>query len=213
MNPDTPSKLIAGLNKIALVLRHQAWASATDASISPTQGQTLSLLAARAPVGLRVSDIAAQLAVTQPTISDAVKALERKGLVAKARAEHDARVTLVTLTPAGAKAADAAAQWPDVLLRAAGALTPDEQAVFTRSLVKMIHSLQDDGQIPTARMCATCAYFRPHAHNDARKPHHCAYIDAPLAEADLQIDCNEHDAAPPETRERLWQLYLEGAPM
>lgn len=211
---ELPSKLASGLAKVGLVMRHQAWKAADHAGLSPTQAQVLALLHARTTGdGLTMSQIAAELAITPATLSDSVAALERKGLASRARDQRDARVVRLSLTPEGARHARQNAGWPDVLLAAIDTLSDDERAVFIRALIKMIHSLQAAGQVPTARMCPTCTYFRPNAHDSPQRPHHCAYVDAPLAELDLRLDCPEHAPAPAPEAQRTWQLFVHGAPL
>ena len=68
------------------------------------------------------------------------------------------------------------------------------------AMVIPVHKeLQDAGQIPTLRMCASCVYFQPGVHAGPR-PHHCRFVDAPLAVHQLRVDCGEHEAASPEVR-------------
>lgn len=209
---DALSTLATGLSKIGLVLRHQAWQAAEVSGLTPTQSQVLAVIEASSEGWLSVSEIARHLAVTQPTASDAIAALESKKLVARTKSAQDARVVQVKITAQGRRRTAQTAQWPDALLKAIGQLDAQEQAVFLKGLMKMIRSLQEDGQIPLARMCATCTYFRPHAHTDAQAPHHCAYVDAPLRGSDLRLDCREHEPASESHRPQLWQLFIEGRP-
>lgn len=209
---DQCTRLATGFAKIGLVLRQQAWKTAESTGLTPTQSQVLAVIDASPEGWLSVSEVARQLAVTQPTASDAIAALERKKLVVRARAESDARVVRVRITAAGRRRAHETAEWPDALLRAIGELDQTEQGVFLKGLTKMIRSLQESGQISTVRMCATCTYFRPHAHPGAEAPHHCAYVDAPLRNTDLRLDCREHEQAGEAERPRLWQLFIEGRP-
>lgn len=211
--PETLDKLAAGLAKIGLVLRHHAWTLGGEVGLTPTQAQLLAVLDGREPTGMPVSALAAELAISEPTVSDAIAALHRKKLVVKGRSAADGRVVLVHLTEQGRRTAATVTQWPDYLRRAVGSLDADEQAAFVRGLVKMIHSLQQAGQIPLARMCTSCTFFRPNAHQGARQPHHCAYVDAPLGDIDLRLDCREHAGVDPELRPRLWQLFVQGKAM
>lgn len=200
-----PRRIATGLAKIGLALKTQGWSAAADQGLTPTQGQILSLLAARAP--MRPSDLAAELGVTRATTSDAVTALTRKGLVAKAPAADDARAIALSLTDAGRGEAERTAVWPDFLLHAVDTLTPAEQTVFLRSLVKMIRALQERGEISTARMCAACRYFRPNVHDDPERPHHCAYVDAPFGDRHLRLDCPEFEAADAGQAETAWRRF------
>jgi DNA-binding MarR family transcriptional regulator len=209
---DSTSQLAAGLAKLALALKQHAWAMGEQSGLSPTQSQVLAVLASRDAVGLAVSHLATELAVTQATVSDAISALQRKGLVTKTRSEADARVVLVQLTEAGTGQAGATAQWPDAMLSALSGLDAAERAVLTRVIIKTIRTMQVAGQIPVARMCVTCNYFRPHAHTDADRPHHCALVNAPLGDGDLRLDCPEQVPAEASVQPRLWQLFIEGRP-
>lgn len=209
---DSRVKLAAGLAKIGLVIRHEAWREAGEHGLTPTQAQVMVTVDASPGGRLSVGEIARALAVTQPTVSDAISALERKGLIVRDRSEDDGRVVQVRLTAAGRRETRALASWSDVLLRAIGDLDEHEQGVFVRGLMKMIRSLQQAGRIPTARMCSTCTYFRPHAHPGSATPHHCAYIDAPLRDVDLRLDCDEHETIEPEQAERLWEVFVGGQP-
>jgi DNA-binding MarR family transcriptional regulator len=182
---DSSAALLAtGLAKIGLVLRHEAWRERGETGLTPTQSQILALLRARGE-GASLGRLASELGVSAPTASDSVAALAAKGLVAKTRG----RTLSIALTAAGRREAERAARWPDVLLEALDALSPEEQAVFLRGLTKMIRALQEQGRIPVARMCASCSFFRPNVHSDPERPHHCAYADSPFGDLQLRLDC------------------------
>jgi DNA-binding MarR family transcriptional regulator len=201
-----PQRVTTGLAKVGMALKQQAWAEAGGRGLTPTQGQALALLRAN-PDGLRLGDLAGQLGVTQPTASDSVAALQRKGLVVKAPVAGDGRAVAVRLTPAGAGEAAAAAAWPDFLLETVDELSAAEQAAFLRALVTMIRSLQVRGRIPVARMCVSCRFFRPYRHDDPARPHHCAFVDAPFGDDGLRLDCPDHAAAPPGQAARTWHTF------
>ena len=206
--PDEPlaRRVRTGLAKVGIALKQQAWAEAGGRGLTPTQGQVLALLRA-SPDGLRLGVLAQQLGVTEPTASDSVAALHRKGLVVKASLAGDGRAVVMRLTPAGVREAAAAAAWPDFLLEAVDELSAAEQAAFLRGLVTMIRTLQIRGRIPVARMCVSCRFFRPYRHQDASRPHHCAFVDAPFGDGELRLDCPDHAAAPPEQAAATWHAF------
>lgn len=212
MTIDNSNKLAVGLAKIGQVIRHEAWRDAGDSGLTPTQAQALVAVDASPCGWMSVGDIAKTLGVTQPTVSDAIAALERKGMVARERLGSDKRVVCVRLTATGKRHARAEANGPEVLLRAIGELDETEQDVFVKGLMKMIRSLQQAGRIPTSRMCANCTYFRPHAHLGTSKPHHCAYMDAPMRDSDLRFECAEQEPVSADEVPRLWQLFVGGQP-
>lgn len=184
---ETPHRSVStGLAKIGLALRHHAWREGRAGRLTPTQAQALAVL--RGHEGARVTDLADELAISQPTASDAVTALVRKGLVERTTAP-DRRARRLRLTPRGRREADRVAEWPDLLLSAVDALEPDEQGALLRGLSTMIRVLQEEGRIPVARMCITCRFFQPSVHDDPERPHHCAFVDAPFGERALRLDC------------------------
>jgi DNA-binding MarR family transcriptional regulator len=197
-------QVATGLAKIGLALKGHAWREAGPRGLTPTQTQILALLKA-APRPMRISAVAEGLGVTLPTASDAVRVLVEKGLVAKTRAPDDRRAVALALTPRGRREIGRVSAWPDVLLEAVRELTLEEQAIFLKSLVKVIRTLQERGEIPVARMCVSCRFFRPNAHpEDAERPHHCAFVDAPFGDRALRIECPEHESAPRGVEERNW---------
>ncbi|ASC70050.1 hypothetical protein XM38_009800 [Halomicronema hongdechloris C2206] len=188
---------MVGLTKIGLAIKSQNWQAADALGLSPTQGHILALL--QHPHGsgtMRLGDIAQALAITPATASDAVRVLVDKGLVQKKRAADDRRAIAIGLTSAGQQQAAVIADWSDFLLTAVNQLSAEEQAIFLQGLIKIIGNLQQQGKISVARMCITCQHFRPNAHTDARHPHHCTFIDAPIGGNQLQIDCPDYLATP-----------------
>lgn len=190
-------RVVTGLVKVGLAMRHRAWSEAEGSGLTPTQGQILVLLRLRPGAGMRLSEVAEALAVTPPTASVSVGALVVKGLVSKTKAVGDARAVTIVLTDAGVREAERTAGWADFLLAAVDELAPAEQEVFYRSLVKMIRVLQEQGEIPVSRMCVTCRFFRPNVHPGRDKPHHCAFVDAPFGDRHLRLECADHDPVPP----------------
>jgi DNA-binding MarR family transcriptional regulator len=170
------------------------------------------VLVATSPGGRTLSSLASELGIRPPTASDSVGALERKRLVERRRAPGKTRAVAVRLSAAGRRLARALALWPDFLLAAIDELDPGERAVFQRGLVKMIRSLQVQGRIPVARMCVGCRFFRPYAHASPSAPHHCAFVDAPFGDAELRLDCADHQPAPPDAAEAVWQRFLQASP-
>lgn len=203
--------IAAGLGKVAAALRSQAWEGGTARRLTPTQGQILVLLSERGAGGMRLSEVANELCVTAATASDAVAALAGKTLVKKDRSGEDQRAVVIRLTAAGLREAANTTGWSDVVKAGIKNLTPEEQAVFLRGLTKVIRSLQEQGVISVARMCAGCAYFQPYVHADAMKPHHCGFVDQPMSDSQLRIDCAEFLFLSDPERVRRWERFVSGS--
>ena len=200
-----PKNIATGLSKIGMLLRASEWARADTSGLTPTQAQILVHLVSRGPA--RVTAVAEEIAVTQPTASDSVAALVRKGMVEKRRDPVDARAMLLHPTPAGRRIAGEAATWPDALLAAIDVLAPEEQAAFLKGLTKMIRTLQVRGAIPVQRLCVSCRHFRPNKHIGTARPHHCAFVDAAFGDADLRLDCGDHEPADDSDASASWKAF------
>lgn len=209
---DPEHRILIALSKLGVALRSLAWQDAGPRGLTPTQAQVLVALRRGSGRGQRLSQLAATLAVSAPTVSDSVGALERKGLVEKSPAPDDARALAITLTAAGADEADGISEWPDLLLSTVAVLDDDERGVFLRGMIKMIRELQERGRIAPSRMCATCRFFRPYVHDDPERPHHCAFVDAPFGDRSLRLECAEHEPATDEESGRTWAAFASGGP-
>ncbi|MEZ5832494.1 MAG: MarR family winged helix-turn-helix transcriptional regulator [Dongiaceae bacterium] len=209
MADEVSNKLLSGLNRIGLAMRSAAWGDATESGLTPTQSQILAFIAARSAQNPRSGDAADALGITPQTASVAIAALVAKGLVNKVPDASDRRASALKLTRQGEVAARVAAQWPDFLTSAMQDLDQAERKLFLRILIKLIRRLQADGQIMPQRLCVTCAHFHPNAHpHDPAGAHHCNFIDAPLSDFDLRLDCSDHRAASAEVANSNWTAFL-----
>ena len=205
--------LAAGLEKISLAMKSRTWRREGRAGLGPLQRQVLTLLRAKPDQSAQVSAIAEELVVRLPTASEAVATLERKRLVKRSRSHRDGRVVTVELTTRGAKACAPPAGMPNHLAAAAGSLSPAEQVIFLKGLMKVIRTLQEQGEIAVARMCVTCRYFRPHQHDDASQPHHCDFVNAPFGEQALRLECLEYEPATISQARESWDRFNRGRQM
>ena len=209
---DLPTRVAAGLGKIALVFRHAAWQATGEHGLSPTQAQIVAVIG-RADHHPGVGDIAQELALTIGTVSAAISTLVEKGYIIKRRSSEDARAVTLRLTTRGKRHLRSADEWPSDIRDAVAALPEREQTALVRGLVSLVRELQARGSVPTARMCVECRYFKPNAYEGSAKAHHCAYIDAPIGDAELRIDCREMEPVAAEHRAQLWSLFVEGRPI
>ncbi|WP_372398945.1 MarR family winged helix-turn-helix transcriptional regulator [Azospirillum sp. HJ39] len=211
--PKTPTpiehRIREGLSRLDSVLRSEDWVRARAAGLNPTQHAILEYLAGRAE-GAAVRDIAFQLGVSQPTATESIAALERKSLVVKHASNVDKRAVDVCLTEAGGAALVTGDPVPGVLEQAAGALSDSDKEHLLMTLVTMIKRLQDVGAIPIQRMCVSCRHFRPYAHANAAKPHHCAFVNAAFGQRDVRIECRDHSTADPSLQAATWGVFHNG---
>jgi DNA-binding MarR family transcriptional regulator len=204
---DLRQKILDGLERLASVMRADARRSAAQSGINAAQDAILRLLRAR-PQGLRVQELARHLNVRQPTVTDSLIALERKGLVERAADPADGRASLVKPAREGLPLGQMAQTGASNQTAAALAqLSEAEQTGLLKMLIKLIRGLQLSNAIPPQRMCVSCKYFRPNVHTDARAPHHCTFVDAAFGDAALRLDCRDHEEADAAEAARNWKIF------
>ena len=202
-------QITAALSRLGLFLRSADWQAARAAGLTPTQAEILAHLARRGPT--RGAALAEALGVTPATLSDSAAALVAKGLAERRPDPIDARAALLHLTPDGVATTVAMPEAPEALLAGLRAVPPRDRAALLRGLVTLIRSLQEAREIPVQRMCVTCRHFRPHVHADAARPHHCAFVDAAFGDAELRVDCGDHEEVEEEQRARIWARFSDAA--
>jgi DNA-binding MarR family transcriptional regulator len=197
-------QILSGLGRLAAFWRAGQWQTTAALGLNPTQADILARIAVRPERG---AELAAHLGVTPATLSDSVTALVAKGLAARHPDPDDGRAQRVAPTAEGATLAAALPAAPAALAAAVAALPEEDRSRLLVTLLRIIRALQLARAIPVQRMCVTCRHFRPHAHDDAAAPHHCAFVDAAFGEAALRLDCGDHAEAAEEERARNWARF------
>lgn len=182
--------LLQALNKLSLAMRQDHWQESAKFGLKPNQVQILQILQSRSV--LQLKDLAMYLGVTMPTVSDAIKALQSKGLVHKTVALHDSRAIQIELTDQGREVCGQFRQWTDVTAAMVGSLSVEERKQFLQITIKMIKKLEDEGQISRSRMCISCIHFEKDRESKSTTPHYCRLLQSPLSVGDLRMDCKEH---------------------
>jgi DNA-binding MarR family transcriptional regulator len=198
------SRIATGLHKIGLAMKQQSWQQANNDGLSATQGQILAALVSHGP--LTGSELSERLGVSLPTISDSVRVLVEKKLLTKSPDPRHPRASLLKPTEKGEALGARARSWPEFMAAAVSGLSSEEQRAFFSGVMKMIRALQEQGLIPISQMCVTCKHFRPNV-REGESPHHCALVDAPLANEQLRLECPEHELADETIRKALWEQF------
>jgi DNA-binding MarR family transcriptional regulator len=186
---DLDRKVLAAVERLGRALRAARQEAATRHQLSLLGLSTVQILADGR--GRRVGELAAELDVSQPTLSDSVGALHRRGIIDRRPDPADQRSTLVELTAAGAEiAAEIAGELRPLLAAQAG--TETDRATTLRVLLAEIARLQDAGVITVNRSCLRCRHYLPPA---SRSPARCLLLDSPLTDRDLRVDCPDHEPA------------------
>lgn len=183
-------KLLAAVERLARGIRVARQEIATDHNLSLLQLQVLEEL--HAGGGRRIGEIAAELYVTQPTVSDAIATLEKKGIIERSPDPADGRAVVVTTTPRGAHLAKAVAKELAPLMDDRRSTSDREQASALHVILEEIRRLQDNGMISVNRSCLSCHHHRPPMDGSAG---HCLLLDQELFDRDLRVSCPDHQSA------------------
>ncbi len=177
---------------IGHILRQRGEAS----GLSAAQIQALLFLKHVRPGVRTIGGLAQRLAVTYATASGVADALERKGLLQRQPLADDQRVVTLRLTGTGERETLALEGILDEVEAVIAALSEEEQRVLQRATQQIVRRLQAAGHVSVYEMCWNCQFFQKNAHpGDPQGPHHCAYMDAPLPEAETYLECP--DFTPP----------------
>ena len=152
--------------------------------LTATQAHLLLHLAER-PQG--VVDLAALFALTPATVSEALAALERKGLLQRVRDQEDLRRWTLKPTERGRALAETLRRYAKPLQRALDAVEDPEGLLL--GLMALLASLVRQGVMAETGLCLTCRHLR------REEGFFCALLQIPLAPLDLRLACPDHAPA------------------
>jgi DNA-binding MarR family transcriptional regulator len=131
------------------------------------------------------------LGSTKGTISQTIKALERKGFIAKAPRENEGRSISLSLAPKGTEALknDPLAEFSKSL----DDLSGKSRRRLAKALADLLETDLKRREQPSFGTCLSCRYFREKGRGaDDNGPHSCMYFDVALTSAESQLICVEH---------------------
>jgi DNA-binding MarR family transcriptional regulator len=179
----TAADAIERLSRLLRGLEHE-----TD--LAPAQWQALRYLARANRYSRTPGALAQYLAATKGTVSQTVRALERKKLIRRRSDSVDRRVVRLELTASGQT------RLTGDPLRILTDAARDIDATLTRELVEVLRRLQLGNDHRAFGQCATCRFFRrDDAVGERGGPHRCGLTREPLNAADSVRICVEHEAA------------------
>lgn len=187
----TQSKIVASLERISQAFRVLLWQECKEHALSPIQVQVLIFLLHHSEAMRKVSYLADEFNMTRATISDTVKSLELKELITKETEQTDSRSYTIHLTEKGKAIAKQNAFFTQELHVPIVELPERDREQLLLSLFKIIKHLNQTGVITIQRMCMTCMHYQ---NSKGANAHYCKLLNTPLKNADLRIDCPEHES-------------------
>lgn len=192
-NPDQQqkelsSKIVAGLERVSEVFKTLLWEKAKMVGLSPIQIQILVFIAFHKEMLCNVSHLAKEFNVTKPTISDAVKTLDKKGLIVKMYSSTDNRSYSMQLSPKGTTIVSQVHDFANPLkLPLDGLSQSDAQQLFV-TLSELIFKLNKSGVLTVQRTCFGCRFYQKQETSD-----YCNLLEKELLSKDIRLDCPEFE--------------------
>lgn len=187
-NQKIESRIVVALERISEAYRVLLWTESKENSLSPIQIQLIIFIHFHSPEKCKVGYLAKEFNMTKATISDSVKVLLAKELVAKETDANDTRSYTLSLTDEGKKVAKKASFFASSIEQPIENLSEEQKTVMLKGLLKLIYELNQSGIITIQRMCFTCSFYK--AENGI---HYCGLLKTKLAESEIRVDCPEHE--------------------
>lgn len=186
-NLNTQSKILVALEKISQAFRVLLWNESKEFSLSPIQVQILIFLLYHNQKKRKVSYLAEEFNISKATVSDTIKTLEQKQLIAKETQPSDSRSYTISLTEKGKQLAEQTSVFAHHIKEPIDSLEPHAQENLLESLLGVIRHLNQKGIISVQRMCQNCRFY---SHQD--NTHFCNLLSQSIQTPQLRIDCPEH---------------------
>ena len=172
------------LSRLCLAQKKFLWEQGLKNNLSPTQIEILiSASSHKKPV--TISQIAKELNISTPTISDSVNALEKKGMLTKTPLS-DRRKTGIKITPKGKKVITKPYKDNPITELINKSISPKNQKTLIKQLLNLVLSLKNSGHLQLVRICPFCGNL---LYDNKKHQYLCSITNAPLKPDNFQINC------------------------
>ncbi len=181
---------MAGLERLSQVFRILLWEKAKKFGLSPIQIQLLIFIQYHTLDKTTISYLAQEFNFTKPTISDAIKVLEKKKLIRKLKDITDTRSYTIQLTSTGKKIVSDSEDFTTPLTLLIKKADKSEKAVLWNIISDLITQLNKVDIISIQRTCLNCKHL-----STKNNMNYCNLIKLKLDSQDIRIDCPEFETA------------------
>lgn len=185
---DVSSKVVAGLERISEVFKALLWEKAKHVGLSPIQIQILVFITFHKQELCNVSHLAKEFNVTKPTISDAIKVLEKKELIVKDYSSSDSRSYTILISLKGKDTVSQIDDFAEPLKSQVANFDKQELQNLFDTLSKLIYGLNKSGILAVQRTCFGCKFY-----NKTDKTDYCNLLEKELLSQDIRLDCPEFE--------------------
>ncbi|MGE0237320.1 MAG: MarR family winged helix-turn-helix transcriptional regulator [Parvibaculaceae bacterium] len=184
------TRIVYALERLSRLMRAAEFGN----GLNPAQWEALRFLARANRFSNSPGALTRYLGATKGTISQTVKALERKRLIEKSERPGEKRSVVLRLTHAGQEIMTKD-PWT-ALARTCDALGGKTRRRMDRGLADLLAQEITRRLDPSFGSCTTCRFWRADGRSDdARGPHLCMLFDEPLAATEAMQICIAHEPA------------------
>ncbi|WP_299110791.1 MarR family transcriptional regulator [uncultured Winogradskyella sp.] len=180
------SKIVAGLERISEAYKVLLWEKAKLLGLSPIQIQILIFTSYHDITLCNVSHLAKEFNITKPTVSDAVRVLLKKELVAKVFPSNDSRSYAIQLTKSGQDIVKNTEHFAQPIKQQVDILDASQKEDLFKSITQLIYKLNQVDVLSVQRTCLNCRFYEKDG-----KDSFCNLLETKLKTSDIRIDCEE----------------------
>ncbi len=188
VSQDVSSKIVIGLERISEVFKLLLWKKAKHIGLSPIQIQILIFVASHKSELCNVSHLAKEFNITKPTISDAIKVLDKKGIIFKDYSPIDQRSYTIQLTDLGKLTVAETNDFASPLKGQIDTFDETELKNIFETLSRLIYKLNQNGVLSVQRTCFGCRFYEENG-----KTSYCKLLEKELKNKDIRLDCPEFE--------------------
>lgn len=185
---DISSKIVAGMERVSEVFKILLWEKAKLVGLSPIQIQVLIFIAFHKRELCNVSHLAKEFNVTKPTVSDAIKVLDKKGMIIKDFSSSDSRSYSITLSELGTEIISQTYDFSNPLKKQIDSFSSSELESLFGTLSQLIYKLNRNGILSVQRTCYGCKFYQKNQESD-----YCNLLQKELLNREIRLDCPEYE--------------------
>lgn len=185
---DISSKIVAGLERVSEVFKVLLWEKAKLVGLSPIQIQILIFIAFHKEDLCNVSHLAKEFNVTKPTISDAIRVLDKKGIIEKDFSSSDSRSYSISLSDLGTQIIAQIYDFSSPLKKQVDTFDQSDLERLFGTLNELIYKLNQSGILSVQRTCYGCKFYRKN-----QGINYCNLLQKELLDQEIRLDCPEYE--------------------
>lgn len=182
------SKIIVGLERISEVFKILLWEKAKLVGLSPIQIQILIFITYHKQEFCNVSHLAKEFNITKPTVSDAVRILDKKGIIVKDFSRVDNRSYSIRPSNTGKKIVAQTENFAEPLKNQLEGTSQNNLENLFETLSRLIYQLNRNGILTVQRTCYGCTHY-----DNKKNKDYCKLLDKELLNSEIRLDCSEYE--------------------